>query len=268
MSLEVGAALRRGAERTATTSGALLFVPFAALNLLNSTATATLALAMTDTAFVEDLVATLREAGSADLAEAVLAAVSSQPLALPVPPAVAAGLVVLVALSLEATRIVADRTFISGDVDGLHEPTRRLGRATLTGFVASLVVSLALLVGGALLVLPALLVGVVFFFTRQFVAWEDASVVGALRSSVSLALDAPLGVVGLGAGLFIVDLFVGALAGSVGGLFAPTVARAVELLAGAGVAVYASAAAGDAFRQLHGIETEDEPKEEWEELLP
>lgn len=268
MSLSVGAALRRGAERTVSTSGALLFIPFAALSLLNAAATARIVLAAADTAFVEGLVAALREGGSPELAEAVLTSVSTQPIALPVPAAVSVGLLVVVAVSQEAVRIVADRTFIAGERNGLHEPTRRLGRATLTGFVASLLVGLALLIGASLLLLPALLVGVAFFFTRQFVAWEDASVIGALRSSVSLAFDAPLGVFGLGVALFVVDLFVGSLAVSVGGLFPSAGARIVELVAGAGVSIYASAAAADAFRQLRNVGEEDGPTEDWEKLLP
>ncbi|WP_254535382.1 hypothetical protein [Halomarina litorea] len=267
MSLDVGAALRRGAERAATPSGLLLLVPFAALSVLNAAATARLALSLADSAFVDGVVTTLREAGRPDLAEAMLATVSTQPLALPVSPAVAGGVIVAVAVSLEATRIVADRTFVAEAATGLHEPTRRLGRATLTGVLASLVVGL-LLVLGAALVLPALLVAVVFFFTRQFVAWEDESVVGALRSSVSLALDAPLSVLGLAAGLFVVDLFVGSLVGGVAGLFAPVTTRVVELVAGAAVSVYASAVAADAFRQLRGLGREEAEREEWEELLP
>jgi hypothetical protein len=274
VSLDVGAALRRGAERTATTSGLLLFVPFLAIALLNASASARLTETLADSPAIAELAATLRADGFPELAEALLAAVSTlstQPLALPVPPAVASGVVLVAAVSLEAVRIVADRTFVSGDTGGLHEPTRRLGRATLSGVVASLLIALALLTGVFLLVLPALVVGVVFFFTRQFIAWEDESVLGALRSSISLAADAPLGVLGLGAGLFVVDVVVGWVVGSVAVIGVPLVVQVTDLAATAGVSVYASAAAADAFRQLRGIEgdgEDEEETEEWEELLP
>jgi hypothetical protein len=109
-------------------------------------------------------------------------------LVFPLSPA-AAG--VLVAASLVVGMVVvlaAARAFTAGGGSRLAEyVTRRMGRALVSAIGANLVVSVAVMVGFVLLIVPGLFLAVSFTFIVFAIAVDDARAIPALRRSWALA---------------------------------------------------------------------------------
>lgn len=177
MSLDVGLAIREGVERLTTPMGQRIVVLFLAIRFASTVVSHTLTAA--NRAMIEEMPA---GAPPVDIGP------QATPLALPVPLPVALFIAVGVALGAEAAHIAAIR-FVAADEPGSVGPaalSRRLGWATLHGFVAGIVVTLLTAVGLLLLVVPGVFLAVTFLFVRQEIAVRDASAVDALADSWSL----------------------------------------------------------------------------------
>jgi len=240
MVFDIGTALSEGLDRATERNAIVLLVLFVAIGLVNAVATQSIQLAT-----FEQLATLLREQGETELAAQFEAAFSALPLAL-LPAGVAYAVTFVGFVLGEAVLVIADRTFVSDETERLHEPGRNLLGAIANSVVASLVIGVLLVVGTVLLVLPALAVAVLFFFTRQEIAVEDESFIDALTGSVGLTKGHRLELFALAFVLLAIGLVVNLLAG-----FVPGVAGTLlSVVASAAVGVYASAAVASAYRQL------------------
>jgi len=245
MGLDIGDALEQGLSRATERNALPLLAAFALLGLVDAAIGQTLL-----DNLLRRFAEVLRDQGELDAAGQLEALFGQGPLVLPNVPTSAllvAGLVTFVVR--EAVRVISDRTFVSDETERLHEPGRNIALATLNSVVASIVIAVLLVVGVVLLVLPALFVAVVFFFTRQEIAVEDKSFVDALSDSVSLTKGSRLEIFALAAVLFVLS-FVVTLVGDAFGALGALAGDVAGVVLGAAVAVYASAVAAQAYRQL------------------
>ena len=257
MSLDVGAALRDGFERTIARSGLALIAVFAVIRL--ATAVTTDTVNRVNLQLVEEYGTPLPP-----IFEELVAGTST-PFALPLGYGGAIGLVLLVALLAEAVRIVGVRTLVSDETETIPAEyvRRNIGIATLNGFVGGIVVFVLVGVGTVLLVLPGLFLAVSFFFVRQVIAVEDENFVAALAESWRLTSGNRLALFVLAA-VVVVIAFLVSIAG---GLVAPTPvgARVIDAGIGAGTAVFGMAVAARAYVQLRDAD-EEEDLTHWDEL--
>jgi len=127
--------------------------------------------------------------------------------------------------------------------------TRRIGRATLSAFVASIVVAVAVFVGLLLLVVPGLFFMVSFLFVLFVIGVEDARAVDSLKRSWALARGNRIK-------LFVLVLVVGVVIGTVGAigslgvLVSPVVGDLVSMFVTSVLAVLGYGIFADAFVQL------------------
>lgn len=96
--------------------------------------------------------------------------------------AMAIGIVVYLAAARGFTRRPRTRGTLSADLF-----TRRIGRAVLSALIANVIVSVAVIVGLILLVIPGIYLAVSFLFVVFAIAVEDAGAVESLRRSWDLA---------------------------------------------------------------------------------
>lgn len=254
--MNVTDALRTGAERTASRTGA----------------------ALTVAAFVAQLGSTVALHSQPAEATAVvreefpeLAPPANSPLALPLPPIGATLLSFAASLATVTVFVVAFRALSEEGVPSPGTVTRNVGRATLHGFVGYLLL-LALVGVGLLLVLPGVFVLVTFAFFVGFVALEDEGVLGAYRESWALTSGRRLGV-GLFLGALALVVFVGTV---VAGIPVTLLFGVSELLGwvanaalGAVTLVYVAGVLAAGFVQLRdGEDRDDELADVDDELLP
>lgn len=232
MALRIGTAIGRGIRRTLNPMGGLLMV----------------------LSFVYVLV--LVGAANTLVAAGLPPAVRDQAgigLTLPVPTAVAAavvpvtvvfGLVIFLAATRAFTRRPAEAGAISADLF-----TRRIVRALVSAIGANVVVSVSVLIGFVLFVVPGLFLSVSFVFVVFAIGVEDARAIEAMRRSWSIArgnrwrLLALVLITGVGTGLF----------GSIGSLVSvvdPVLGQVVSLVLTAPVAVFSYGVIADAYVQL------------------
>lgn len=170
MTLRIGDAIGGGARRAFTRSGGVLMVLLFGYTMVFVGAVNRL--------FIGVLPAEVRESGEIGFA-------------LPVPPAVAAGIVGLgllfgIVLYLAATRVLTrDPEALSSLPPGLF--TRRIGRATVSTIGASVVTQLAIAVGFVLLVVPGIFLAVSFMFVVFAIGVEDRRAIDSLERSWHLA---------------------------------------------------------------------------------
>jgi hypothetical protein len=192
MSLDIGAALREGFDRTTSRPALVLAVVFFVVGLASTVLSQTLLVA-----FVDAVVELARQQGQPpgfDPAEVT----GQAPFALPVPIPVAAGLALVLALVSEAVSIVAVRTFVADAAAGFPEGLgRRLGIATLNGFVGGIVVFVFTFGGLFLLIVPGVFFYLSFLFLRQVIAAEDANFVTAMTRSWALSKGNRIELLGL-----------------------------------------------------------------------
>lgn len=172
MSLQLGRAIGDGARRIVTPTGGALFVAFLALQLLTQASINT---------------AVLRFAPEDPTGE--LAAAFG--MTLPVSGAVAAGLFLGAIVLTSVYFVVLSRALTrpSGELSRLPSAlyTRRMGRATLSLLVGGVVVTVAVMIGFVLLVLPGVFLAACFVFFSFAVGVEDRGVLGGLRRSWGLS---------------------------------------------------------------------------------
>ncbi|MFC6835018.1 hypothetical protein [Halomarina ordinaria] len=264
MVLDIGAALSAGVSRATNRNGLLLLGLFALLSVVSGLATSAVVAELLPQ-FVEQfertLVETAQQQGDPELAEqyeGISAETEDAEPLVPIPYGVAVALGLLALLLTEAVRIVADRTFVSDETEGLYEPTRNLPLALVNSIVAAIVVGVVvgvgflvglvgLFVGGPIL---ASFLAMSFFFVRQEIAVEDENFVDALLGSWSLAKGDRLQLFVLALVLFIVGVLFNQVLGLVTGVIPGVAGLVVNSVVTAAVAVFASAVAADAYRQL------------------
>ncbi|MFB6161232.1 MAG: hypothetical protein ABEJ61_08660 [Haloferacaceae archaeon] len=194
MSLSIGDALRDGADRFLSRTGAILVAAYAAGMVVY--------LASFNGLFAA-LLARYLSAQQATAATGV-----TYPAPVPVYAVVTLGVLV----GLSALTVVAVRTFVAGATD--HVPrefyTRRLAWTTPNTIACGVAFGLLVLVGTALLVVPGVVAYVGFVFATLFVAVEDENFVAALADSWRLVRPNFLATFGL---LLVLVVGVGVVAG-------------------------------------------------------
>jgi hypothetical protein len=200
MTLQLGRAIGDGLKRVLTPTGGILLVAFLALQLLTQASINTAVIG-----FVPE--------GTTGEIEAALG------LTLPVSGTVAGGLFVGTVILSSAYFVVLSRALTRPTVELSSFPsdlyTHRMGRATLSVFVGGLVVSLAIMIGFAFLLVPGIFLAISFLFFMFAVGVEDRGIVGALKRSWGLSRGNRLRL----AVLVILAGVIGFVSGIVGTLF-------------------------------------------------
>jgi len=241
MALDIGAALRDGADRTVQRTGVVLMVGFAVLGLV------TVVLQQT---YLEWYFGFVERSGAVERSFET----PPFPLSLGLSPLVAAVAALGVAVVAEAYRIVAVRTMVGDHTDRIPASllTRNIGLATLNGFVGGVVVLLLIGVGSVLLVVPGVFLAVTFLFVRQEIAVRDVNFVDAMVGSWRLTSGERLRVLVLGivwVTALLVALVVNAGVGAVLPADSP-VSPVVGVLLRVPVTVFVVASAARAYVQL------------------
>lgn len=163
----------------------------------------------------------------------------------------AIGLWLAAALAAEAVHIAAIRTVAGGHEAGVPRSAlgRRIGRATLSGFVAGVLVVGLVGLGLVLLVVPGLFVATALYFVRQEVALEDESALTALAASWERTAGNRLQVLGLAVVVTGINLS-GVVAAGVLEAIGPAGSALIAVSISAVTTVFAVAAVTDAFGQL------------------
>jgi hypothetical protein len=273
MSLDITDALSDGLGRTFERNGLLLMAVFVVLGAINVVVSQTNAAAgsrFLRRQFAEMPAEQMPGPGGAFPGPGgAFPGPEATPFALPVPVPlpVALVLVLLVALLAEAVRIVAVRTLVSDETEGLPaDATRRLPVATLNGFVGGVIVLVLVGVGLLLLVVPGVFLALSFFFVRQEVAVEDKNALDALAGSWELTSGHRLELFALALVIVVVGLAVSAVGGIVGFLGITALTTVVTTLLGAVTTVFGVAVAARAYVQLRGGDAAavDDTESEWD----
>lgn len=254
MSLDIGAALREGFDRTTERNALLLMAAFVFVGVASAVATDTL---------TNGAVAALERLAQQDqAAEFDPAAFPDAPLALPIPLWAALALAFALALVGEALSIVALRTFVSDRRERVPGGflRRRIAWVTANGFVGGIVVGALVVVGLVLLVIPGVFLYVAFFFVRAEIAVEDTNFVDAMVESWTLTRGDRIEVFALAIVLLVVSLFASAPTAGLG-FVDPALASLVGAVVSGIVSVFVAATVARAYVQLRAGEDDDEPLE-------
>lgn len=177
------------------------------------------------------------------------------PLALPVEPSTAVGMVLVTALLAETLNVFAIRVFVRDARAFPREALEGLTGRSFVSFVANSLAAVAVFAGFLAFLLPGIFLAVAFYQVRAVVAVEGAGIVPALRRSWRLVAGHRIRV------LFV--LLVVVLAGQVatlpGSLVGATplsgpAAAALGVVLGAVVAAFSAAVAARVYVQLLGLE--------------
>ena len=174
-------------------------------------------------------------------------------LVLPVPVAVAGGLLAVgfllgTALYLVATRALTRRRSELGSLPS-ELFTRRIGRATLSALGANLVVSVVVMIGFVLFVVPGIFAALSFLFVVFAIGVEDERAIDAMRRSWELAS----GDRWLLLGLLIIVAVVTSVGSAIGGALAvvsPLASQVASLALSSVFAVVSYGILADAYLQL------------------
>lgn len=241
MSLDVGDALRDGASRTTEPNGLLLMVGFAAVALASLVAR-------------HSYISWAIEQGDVPAELLDVAGPNPDPLAVGMPVLAAIGLWFGTVFVAEGLRIVAIRTFVSDHTDRIPVAlaTRRIGWAVLNGFVGTFLVTVLIVLGGLLFILPGVFLAVSFFFVRQEIAVEDVNFVDAMRDSWERTGGNRVELAVLGMVWIALWLLVLVVTGAAGAALAsaPSVAAVVSVILGAPLSVFGVAVGARAYVQL------------------
>lgn len=246
MSLDVVAAVREGADRTASRNGAVFVVAVWVVALASAVAGHTLRAAF------------LSQFGGpvvpADPLGPVAFGRGTAPLAVPLPASLAAAVWVTALVAGESVRVVALRTFAGDHVDAVPaSATRRLGAATLHSLLADLAARLLVAAGLVLLVVPGLVLAAGFAFVRAQVAVADRGVVASLTESWRLTAGERLAALGLVAAVVAAALALALLSAGVRlalGAASPALGALAALVVGSVGTVFGVATVARAFVQL------------------
>lgn len=244
MSLQIGSALQNGLDDLASERGLLFVAVFVFLSIVNAVFTQSLSLA-----FSEAVMSSVPSDQQAQMQAQQAAEASAFAFDIPIALAVV-GIIALFLLT-EVLRIVAIRSFASGDPDPLPAAaTRNLGSVAVTAILAWVVVAVTVILGTVLLVIPGIIVAVLYTFVRQEIALNDSGVVAALKNSVSLVSDNAVPTAALVLVLFVLGLAVSAPLQFAPVSLPPVLTTTVSTVFGQVVAVYGIAVFTDAYQQI------------------
>jgi len=174
-------------------------------------------------------------------------------LLLPVPVAVAAGLVVVGLLFGPVLYLWAARalTRSQSDLDSLPGEllTRRIGRAAVSAIGANIVVSIAVLIGFILLIVPGIFLAISFVFVVFAIGVEDERAVDAMGRSWTLASGDRWPLLGLGLLVLIVTA-IGNSLGSILSFVSPVAGQVGSLALRSVLAIVTYGILADAYVQL------------------
>jgi hypothetical protein len=232
MSLQIGDAIGDGVRRAFTYSGGVLMALMLGYQLLF--------VGSVNTVTASFLPAAVQEGNSLGLV-------------LPVPVAVAGGLLAVgfllgTALYLVATRALTRRRSELGSLPS-ELFTRRIGRATLSALGANLVVSVVVMIGFVLFVVPGIFAALSFLFVVFAIGVEDERAIDAMRRSWELAS----GDRWLLLGLLIIVAVVTSVGSAIGGALAvvsPLASQVASLALSSVFAVVSYGILADAYLQL------------------
>jgi hypothetical protein len=247
MSLQLGSALKRGAERLASRTGVVVLAVYAAVMLVYQLSVNTL---------LQSLLASLVPAGTD-------AAASPGLVTLPLSNAVAGVLVVVTLLAAAIVSVVAIRTFVADERD--HIPrrflTERMGFAVANVVVGGIAFGFVVLLGTLFLIVPGVVAYVGLLFMIQFVAVENDNFLTAMRRSWRLTkgnrVRVFLLVVVLFAAVFVATFVVNFGLGTVLAPGAGGIVGLVAAMVNVVTTLYLLAVISDAFVQLR---ESDEPQ--------
>ena len=174
-------------------------------------------------------------------------------LVIPVPVAVAAGLVVVGLLFGPVLYLWAARalTRSQSDLDSLPGKllTRRIGRATVSAVGANIVVSIAVLIGFILLIVPGIFLAISFVFVMFAIGVEDERAIDAMRRSWTLASGDRWPLLGLGL-LVLILTAVASTLGSILSFVSPVAGQVGSLALRSVLAIVVYSILADAYVQL------------------
>jgi len=194
MALQLSHAVSDGIRRVFTRTGGVLFLGLLAIQLGTQT--------LVNTALLGYLPS-----------EAATEFSNNVGLTLPVSGEIALAALGVFMLLSSAYFVILSRTFAQPLSKAGSFPaslTKRLGRASIIALVGGVVVSVLVMIGSLLLLIPGLFFGVSFLFFTFAVAVEDRGVIGSLKRSWGLARGSRLR---LGVLLFVSVLFGGGIGG-------------------------------------------------------
>jgi hypothetical protein len=191
MSLDAIDAFKQGLRRIASKSGVIVIAILAAVSFVGTIANQTFNRGWSN--FFDELLGSTNSAAVGGPGAGPGSALS--PLAFDVPFVAALVLVLVVAVLVELSRVVAIRAFASPDPSTFPTDavTDGLGFATLNVFLVMVVVNAMTQIGFFLLVLPGvfltLIFGIFLFFFRQEVALTGGNLVDGLTNGLSRVVD-------------------------------------------------------------------------------
>jgi len=247
MSLQVGAAFRDGIDDLTSQSGVLFVAVFVVLGLVNTVLSQSLSLAANEY-FISQLdqpEAAMQQPGGFGQGTA---------LAVDVPLAVAAGLLLLLSVVAVTVSIAAIRAFASDSPEAIPpEATRNLLKTTLIAIAASIVSGIATVIGFVFLIIPGLILVILFYFIQQEIALNDSGVIESIQGSIGLVTDNVVGVVAIAIILFVLSIIL-----SVPSILSPgsAVVILVTVVIGQVVSVFNLAVVTSAYQQAAEDRTE------------
>lgn len=246
MGLDIGEALRDGADRVTARNGLVLMGVFVAVGVASTVVTQTL---------TDQLARTMAEFARQQGEPFDPSRLGPTPLSVPLPVSVTLVLALGLALLVEALHIVAIRTFVSDARRSIPAAfvRRHIAWVTLNGFVGGIVVAALVLVGLVFLVVPGLFLYVAFFFVRQHIAVEDVTFVDAMAESWSLTAGERVEVFVLAVVLVLVEVVAG-IPSLLLQPVDPAVAALVATLASAVAGVFVIGVGARAYAQLRADE--------------
>jgi len=252
MSIDIGAALSRGFDRTIQKNGLILVGLFFVVNAVQTVITESFL-----KQFVERLFTELSsEATGPDSQEALREAQSTVGDAFPLayldrPVGVLAGLWLLIAVVGIVVNIGAIRTFVGDQTDRLpvENFTRRLVWTLLNLIVGLVIYGIVVSIGFVLLVIPGIFFAVAFFFYNYEIIVNEKNVIEAFSASWALTSGNRLLLFVLGLIFFVLGLLVTQVIGFV--LPGNTAASSIgTTLINTVITVFGIAVAAQAYNQL------------------
>lgn len=254
MSLRIGDALSRGANRTFDRNGLLLVGAFVVFGFANAVVSQSFLQEYSQ--FVADQYGTVpggEGPGSPGIGawEFGFGQTSADGLALPLPAGAALALSLAFVFVQEALRIVSIRVFASTETDTIPRDLvrRNLPWAVLNSVVAGVIILIATGIGLVAFVFPGVYLAMSFYFVRPVIALEDETMFDAMGRAWDLSHGNRLDLFGLGVGVWFVGLLAG-IPSSVVSFVDPFAGTVLSIGISAFVTVFGIAATTHAFEQV------------------
>lgn len=239
MSLDIGSAIRNGAERTVKRNGLIIAGLLFAVSVLSSVFSSSLIQAMLDEGMIPSQYAT-----------------ETIPLALGLSTVSSGVLLFATMIVSTVVGIGVLRTFVSDETERvpLENFTRNVVMALLNLLVGGIAYAIILVVGFMAFIIPGFFLLVSLYFWNVFVIVEDQNFVEAFKSSWNLTQGNRLELFGLGVIVVFAALIFGGVFGLLGGLLEIALGSAAatifEQLPNAFISAFSVATLAQAYNQL------------------